>query len=76
MYQNTPRTNVDVNKIVTCIADAREARALPCGVTVGDNCGGRSFNDNVAAVLESRSFGGWREVEVGEQRYTVIVLAR
>ena len=69
-------TSVDVTKVVTHISDENEARALPCGVTVGDRCGGRSFNDNVAAVLEKRSYSGWREVEYEDQRWTVIVLMK
>jgi hypothetical protein len=72
-----PVTNtVDFTKVVTRLADATEARALPRGVTVGDTCGGRSFNDNVAAVLERRSLGGWHEIIDGSERWTVIVLAR
>lgn len=66
----------DFTKVVTRISDASEARQLPRGATVGDTCGGRSFNDNIAAVLEKRSFGGWREVNDGNNRWTVIVLAR
>ena len=71
-----PVTNYDFSKVVTRINDASEAKALPCGVTVGDLYGGRTFNDNVAAVLESRSLGGWHEVHDGQRSWTVIMLAR
>ena len=67
---------LDFSKVITHISDASEAKALPCGVTIGDTCGGRSFNDNIAAVLEARSLGGWREIEQEQERWTVIVLAR
>jgi hypothetical protein len=67
---------VDFTKVVTNINDPSEALALPCGVVVGDTYGGRSFNDNVAAILESRSIAGWHEVQVGPKRWTCIVLAR
>jgi hypothetical protein len=63
-------------RIVTCVADPAVARALPCGTMVGDNFGGRSFNDNIAAILESRSNDGWREIDFGERRWTVIEIAK
>jgi hypothetical protein len=69
-------TELDFSKVVTHVSDVSEARSLPCGITIGDTCGGRSFNDNVAFVLENRSLGGWREVEQDQQRWTVIVLTR
>lgn len=54
-----------------------EARALPAGAVVGDMFGGLTFTDEVAAVLESRSHGGWREIEpVPGERWTVITLNR
>jgi hypothetical protein len=64
------------SKIITSIADVTAAMEIPCGATVGDVYGGRSFNDNIAAVLESRSHRGWQEIEVGEQRWTVIEIAK
>ncbi len=67
---------VDFTKVITHISNDSEARALPRGVTIGDTCGGRSFNDNIAAILEARSLGGWREIEQDQERWTVIVLAR
>lgn len=45
---------------------------LPVGTLVGDQFGGRSFNDNVAAALEQRSTGGWRDVQHGESNWTLI----
>jgi len=68
--------SLDLTKVVTRVSDAREARLLPSGIIVGDTCGGRSFTDNVAAVLEARSHNGWCEVVVGETRWTLIVLAQ
>jgi len=62
--------------VVTHVSDTTEAWALPTGTTVGDTCGGRSFSDNVAEVLESRSLGGWYEISEGEKRWTLIALAR
>ncbi len=39
--------------------------------------GGLTFTDDVAAVLESRSYGGWQEIELSEsERWTVITLNR
>ena len=64
----------NLGKVVTHIDNVLEARNLPCGATVGDTCGGRSFNDNVAAVLESRSHGGWHEVQTGDTSWTIIRL--
>jgi hypothetical protein len=69
-------SSVDLTKMITHVSCASEAMALPCGSAVGDTWGGRSFTDNVAAVLESRSSGGWCEIEDGQQRWTFIILAR
>jgi hypothetical protein len=69
-------TSFDFSSIVTHLEDATEAQSLPRGVFVGDTCGGRSFSDNVAAVLESRSYAGWREVQDGQQSWTIIMLAK
>jgi hypothetical protein len=69
-------SSVDLTKLITQVSCASEALALPRGSAVGDTWGGRSFSDNVAAILESRSCSGWREVEEGEQRWTFIVLAK
>ena len=66
----------DFSKIITRVSCESEALALPTGTAVGDQWGGRSFTDNVAAVLESRSCGWWREIEEGQTRWTFIVLAR
>ena len=65
-----------IKDIVTFIPDADTAQTLPCGATIGDTWGGRSFNNNIAAVLESRSDGGWHEVIVDQERWTVIVRNR
>jgi len=68
---------VDTAAVVTKISSVKEARALPDGVVAGDRHGGLTFSDAVAAVLESRSMGGWREVRssAGEV-WTIIVLNR
>jgi hypothetical protein len=67
---------LDVSKLIVSLSDAREAKTLPPGIAVGDTCGGRSFNDNIAAVLESRSRSGWQEVALGDTIWTVIVLTK
>lgn len=69
-------TSLDTTKVVRNVPDVKAARALPCGSLVGDTFGGRSFNDNIAAVLESRSYAGWREIVDGDQHWTVIMLIR
>ena len=66
----------DLTKLITQIQTESDARELPPGTAVGDSYGGRTFTDNVAAILESRSYGGWREVQDGETLWTVIVIAR
>ncbi len=63
--------------IVRKCATAKEARALPLGTVVGDMYGGLTFTDEVAAVFESRSYGGWQEIEpVPGEHWTVITLNR
>lgn len=66
----------DGQQVITGITDASIAKSLPCGVIVGDMFGGRSFTDNVAAVLERRSCSGWREVNHGSTKWTIIVLVK
>jgi crotonobetainyl-CoA:carnitine CoA-transferase CaiB-like acyl-CoA transferase len=66
----------DASSIVVKISSTTEARALPCGSIVGDLHGGLTFTDAVAAVLESRSNGGWKEVIAGSATWTVIRLDR
>ena len=68
---------LDTSSIITKIANPKEARALPSGSIIGDLHGGLSFTDAVAAALETRSQGGWREMHspAGET-WTVIVLDR
>jgi len=77
MPQTQPAVEVsEFSKIITRVTCESEARALPNGTAVGDTWGGRSFTDNVAAVLESRSCNGWRELEEGQTRWTFIVIER
>lgn len=66
----------EFSKMITRVTSESEALALPMGAAVGDCWGGRSFTDNVAAILESRSCEGWREVEDGQTRWTFIVIER
>ena len=44
---------VDLTKVITRIASESEALALPKGVCVGDTWGGRTFSDNIAAILKA-----------------------
>ena len=68
---------LDTASIVQKIAGVKEARALPQGAVVGDLHGGLTFTDAVAAVLESRSTGGWREVQTSSgETWTLIILNR
>lgn len=67
---------IDFDNIITRVSSAREAQTLPPGCAVGDTCGGRSFNDNIAVALERRSYHGWREVDNGEICWTVIFIER
>lgn len=61
-------------QIVTAVAEPSEVMRLPKGAVVGDVWGGRSFNDNVAAALERRSNGGWRDISQGDQKWTLILI--
>lgn len=63
-------------KLVTSVATVRDAKALPRGVAVGDQHGGCSFSDNVAAILEARSLQGWQDVGIGDDQWTVIIIDR
>ena len=63
---------IDLDNVITRIESVEAARGLPRGSVVGDQAGGVSFNDAIAAVLESRSNSGWQEVS----GWTVIVIER
>lgn len=66
---------LDASSFVTKCTTVEEARALPAGSIVGDLHGGLTFTDEVSAVLESRSLGGWQDIEPeAGQRWTIIVL--
>lgn len=68
---------IDTGMIVTKLASVKEARALPPGTIVGDLHGGLTFTDAVAAALESRSTGGWQEMQIPSgQIWTIIILNR
>lgn len=68
---------VDTSVIITELVSVKEARALPAGTVAGDRHGGLTFSDAVAAVLESRSVGGWREMHLPSgEIWTVIVVNR
>jgi hypothetical protein len=69
--------SLDISSIIQKLASIKEARALPAGSMVGDLHGGLTFSDAVAAVLESRSGGGWQELRTPSgETWTVIVLNR
>ena len=72
------RPRLERKAVITILKTAAEARALPRGSIVGDSHGGLTFCDAVANALESRSLGGWQEVEVapGGDRWTVIFVDR
>jgi hypothetical protein len=68
---------LDLSNIIVRLESVKEVRALPCGSIVGDQQGGLTFSDAVAAALEARSDGGWREVvSPARDTWTVIVLDR
>ena len=70
-------TAFDMTSIIQQLGSVKEARALPCGSVVGDLQGGLTFSDAVAAALEARSAGGWREVVTTScETWTVIVVDR
>ena len=64
------------SSILNKVTSTAEARALPSGSLVGDLHGGLTFTDAVAAVLESRSNAGWREITVDATIWTVIRIDR
>ncbi len=67
----------DAAGIVQKVSSTKEAAALPRGAVVGDRHGGLTFTDAVAAALETRSHGGWQEIETPSgETWTVIVLNR
>jgi crotonobetainyl-CoA:carnitine CoA-transferase CaiB-like acyl-CoA transferase len=68
---------IDPVSIITRVTSTKEARALPAGTMVGDQHGGLTFTDAVAAALESRSMSGWQETHgPSGEIWTVIVLNR
>lgn len=67
---------LDTASIIRKITTVKEARALPPGSIVGDQHGGLTFTDAIAAALESRSSGGWQEVQAGTETWTLIILNR
>jgi hypothetical protein len=68
---------LDTSSIVTKLTSVKEARSLPPGSIVGDLHGGLTFTDAVAATLESRSSGGWREIQAPSgEIWTIIILNR
>ena len=68
---------IDLSNLITRIASVKDARELPMGSVIGDLQGGLTFTDAVAAALEARSDGGWREVQSSQcETWTVIVMDR
>jgi len=69
--------SIDTTCIVQKLDSVKEARALPQGAVIGDQHGGLTFTDAVAAALEARSLGGWQELRVPSgEVWTIIVLNR
>ena len=67
----------DMSCVITLLPTVEAARSLPAGSIVGDLHGGLTFNDAVAAALETRSLGGWQEIEVSPGTvWTIIYLNR
>jgi hypothetical protein len=67
----------DMSSVIKELGSVEAARALPAGSVIGDAHGGLTFNDAVASALESRSLGGWQEIEVSPGTiWTIIVLNR
>ena len=67
----------DLEAVVTRLESEEEARLLPPGSVIGDICGGLTFTDAIAAILENRSLGGWQEVAAASgETWTIIVLNR
>ena len=68
---------VDEESIITQLSNTRDAKSLPAGSIVGDVHGGLTFTDAVAAILESRSAGGWYEIQTPAGKvWTIIALNR
>ena len=68
--------NAFVATIICKVATTEMARKLPIGSIVGDHHGGVTFTDAVAAVLESRSHRGWKQLQLGSELWTLITLDR
>ncbi len=68
---------IDTAGIIQKVGSVKEAKCLPAGSIVGDLHGGLTFTDAIAAALESRSFGGWQEVQTSSgETWTLILLNR
>jgi len=69
--------STDTSGIIQVVASVKEARTLPAGSVIGDQHGGLTFTDAVAAALESRSLGGWQELRAEDGgMWTIICLNR
>jgi hypothetical protein len=63
--------------IITKVSTVKQAKALPPASVVGDPYGGLTFTDVVAATLETRSAGGWHDIQVSaDEIWTIIILNR
>jgi hypothetical protein len=68
---------LDCSSVISRVNNVKEARALPAGAVVGDQHGGLTFTDAIAAVLETRSMGGWQEIQdPSGEVWTVIIVNR
>ena len=68
---------LSTESIITKVSTVKQAKALPPASVVGDVYGGLTFTDLVAAALETRSAGGWHDIQVSaDEIWTIIVLNR
>ena len=74
MASPAPTLKDAVATIICKVPTVEMARKLPVGSIVGDHYGGVTFSDVVAAILESRSRLGWKELQLGGEQWTLIVL--
>ena len=77
MTSGAAALGLDPAQIMQRVVSVKEAHALAPGTVIGDLHGGLTFGDAVAAVLESRSDGGWQDFRTSAgDVWTVIILNR
>ena len=68
---------LSTESIITKVTTVKHAKALPPASVIGDVYGGLTFTDVVAAALETRSAGGWHDIQVSaDEIWTIIILNR